>query len=87
MRHLCNPDVLQQCSKLLDGEARVAGNPARCKRIHRIVAGNRHYALTVAHDDVLPLTHDPEIQEWGIVGLDIFLKHRTRLLMLPYAYW
>src|SRR6266513_3453441 len=53
-------DALQQRSKLLDGKARVAGNPAHRERVDRIVAGNGHDASAVAHDNVLPLTQDPK---------------------------
>ncbi len=34
--------------------------PPIVERIDRIVAGNSHYTLAVAHHDVLPLTHDPK---------------------------
>ncbi len=51
---------LQQLTELVNGKARVAGDAAHGERVDRIVAGNGHDALAVAHDDVLSLTHDPE---------------------------
>ncbi|MDO8598306.1 MAG: hypothetical protein Q7R45_16980 [Sulfuricaulis sp.] len=51
---------LQQLTELLNGKARVASDAAHSECVDRIVAGNGHDALTVGHDDVLSLTHDPE---------------------------
>ena len=51
---------LQQFTELLYGKAGVASDAAHGERIDRIVTRNGHDALTVAHDDVLSLTHDPE---------------------------
>ena len=54
------PMHLQQLAELLNGKARVAGDAPHGERIDRIVTENGHDALTIAHDDVLALTHDPE---------------------------
>lgn len=51
---------LQQFTELLDGKAGIVGNTAHGECIDRIVARNRHDTLTIAHDDMLALTHDME---------------------------
>ena len=50
----------QKFTKLLHGQAGVTRNAAHRERVDWVVARNRHDALTVAHDDVLALTHDSE---------------------------
>jgi hypothetical protein len=52
--------ALQQLTELLNGKAGIASDTAHGEGVHRIVARNDNDALTVAHDDVLALTHDPE---------------------------
>ena len=51
---------LQQLAEFLGGKARVAGNTTHRECIDRILAGNGHDALSVAHHDVLSLARDPE---------------------------
>lgn len=53
-------NALQQRAELLDGKPCVARNSAHRERVDRIMARNGHDALAVAHDNVLPLTHDPK---------------------------
>lgn len=50
----------QKLTKLFHGQPCVASDTTHRERVDRIVAGNRHDALTVAHDDVLSLTDDLE---------------------------
>ena len=52
------PIPLQQFTELLNGQARVASDTAHGESIDRIVARDGDNSLTVAHDDVLALTHD-----------------------------
>jgi hypothetical protein len=45
---------------LLDGQPGVARDAAHRECIDRIVAGDDHDALTIAHDNVFALAHNPE---------------------------
>ena len=45
---------------MLYRESGIASDSPHGERIDRIVAGNGHNALTIAHHDVLSLAHDPE---------------------------
>ena len=51
---------LQQLAKLLNRYTGVTSNTAHSERVDGIVAGYRQNALTIAHDDVLTLTHNLE---------------------------
>jgi hypothetical protein len=50
----------QELTKLLHGQTRVARDTTHGERVDRVVARDRHDALSVAHDDVLSLAHEPE---------------------------
>jgi hypothetical protein len=49
--------VLEKVPKLLHGQSRVARDTTHGESIHWIVARSGHDALTIAHDDVLSLSH------------------------------
>ena len=51
---------LQQLAKLLNRYTGVTSNTAHSERVDRIVARYCQNALTIAHDDVLTLTHNLE---------------------------
>src|SRR5882672_9238701 len=50
----------KKLAKLFYGKAGVARNTTHRECIHRVVAGDSHDALAVAHDDMLALAHHPE---------------------------
>jgi len=50
--------TLQQFTKLLDGQAGIAGNTAHSESVDGIVPRNGHDSRAIAHDDVFPLAHD-----------------------------
>ena len=49
---------LQQFTKLLDRQASIASDTAHGECIDRIMSGDGHDALAVAHDDMFALTRD-----------------------------
>ncbi len=51
---------LQKFTELLNGKPGVASDTTHGECIYRVVARNDNDALTVAHDDVFALAHDPE---------------------------
>lgn len=51
---------LQKLTELIHGQPGVASDTAHRECIDRIVAGDNHDALTIAHDDMLALAHNPE---------------------------
>jgi len=53
-------DKLEQLPKLIKSQPCVANNPRHSDGVDRIVSGHRNDALTIAHDHVLTLPHDPE---------------------------
>jgi len=52
-----NTQSRRTCANLLGADAR---NAAHRERVYRIVAGNRHNANTIRHDDMFALAQDAE---------------------------
>ena len=62
----------KKATKRIRCQASVSCNPTHRKRIHRVVAGNRHEPLPIGHHGMLALANDLETD---------FLKNANRLLM------
>lgn len=48
---------LQKLAKLLDGQARIANDPAERESVDGVMARNNKNAAAVRHDNMLTLTH------------------------------
>jgi hypothetical protein len=63
----------EQSAKRFDGQASIPDDPTHRNRIDRVLPWNRHLALSVRHDDVLPLTQDAKTS---------FLQNPDRVQMI-----
>ncbi len=66
----------------LYGEGRITSDAAQSKRVHRVMAPNRHNTLAVAHDDMFPLraTRVQAVVKCAILNTTV-LSHKWSTVM------